>query len=432
MSLQKTEFLIKSLETLFKTSEDLLFIKDANLTYINCSLSFAMLVNKKSAEEVIGRTDFDLFDHELAKRYIEDDKSLMESEVSIVNNIEPIPDENGRKKYSSTSKHLIRDDDNSVIGILGIARDVTAQIELEEEKEKSELSTTMFKDILEADLMKNQMIRAEGDLWKNLIKNYERVDFSKMVSLISTGYIHEDYVEEFNLFYDLNHLIDNYNRGIKEFSHITFMRTDNKDYRWIEFKSKMYMSKVTNSLRLVSFLQDSDEEIKLKQRLTAKAQHDDLTDLLNRQSMKDKINECLLDNPNQSNALLFIDLDFFKNINDTYGHLFGDEILISAAQKLKESFPNELVGRIGGDEFIVLVEDVTDIEKVKQQAENIVSLLKIHSDNGDILVTCSVGITLFTYGDDFDQVIDQADKAMYQAKQKGRNQVSFYLEDSLR
>ncbi|MPN30195.1 Diguanylate cyclase DosC [bioreactor metagenome] len=106
--------------------------------------------------------------------------------------------------------------------------------------------------------------------------------------------------------------------------------------------------------------------------------------------------------------------------------------MISAAQKLKESFPNELVGRIGGDEFIVLVEDVTDIEKVKQQAENIVSLLKIHSDNGDILVTCSVGITLFTYGDDFDQVLDQADKAMYHAKQKGRNQVSFYLEDSLR
>lgn len=432
MGLQKTEFLIKALETLFKTSEDLLFIKDSNLTYINCSLSFAKLVNKKTAEEVIGRTDFDLFDYELAKRYIEDDRSLMESEVSIINNIEPIPDENGRKKYSSTSKHLIRDDDNNVIGIFGIARDVTAQIELEEEKEKSELSTTMFKDILEADLMKNQMIRAEGDLWNNLIKNYQRVEFSKMVNLISTDYIHSDYVEEFNLFYDLNHLIDKYNCGIKEFSHITFMRSDKKDYRWIEFKSKMYMSKVTNSLRLVSFLQDSDDEVKLKQRLTAKAQHDDLTDLYNRQSMKDRINKCLQEHPNLNNALLFIDLDFFKNINDTYGHLFGDEILVTAAKKLKEAFPNELVGRIGGDEFIVLVENVTDIEKIKLKAENIVSLLKIHNDSEDIEVTCSVGITLFSCGDDFDQVLDQADKAMYQAKQKGRNQVSFYLEDALR
>lgn len=429
MTLEKTEFLIKALETLFKTSDDLLFIKDSNLIYINCSTSFANMVNKKTSDELIGKTDFDLFDFELAKRYIEDDKALMESEVSIINNIEPIPDENGRKKYSSTSKHLIRDDNNNVIGIFGIARDVTAQIELEEEKEKSELSTTMFKDILEADLMKNQMIRAEGDMWKNLIKNYERVEFTRMVKLISNDYIHSKYVDEFNSFYDLNALIEKYNKGIKEFSHITYMCNDKKNYRWIEIKSKMYMSKVTNSLRLVSFLQDSDEEIRLKQHLTEKAQHDDLTNLFNRQSMKERISQCLVEHPNQMNALLFIDLDYFKNINDTYGHIFGDKILINAAEKLKSVFQNELIGRIGGDEFIVLIEDVDDIEQVKQKAENIVSLLKLHMENEEIEVTCSVGITLFSKNDSIDQVINQADQAMYQAKQNGKSQISLYFTD---
>ena len=129
-------------------------------------------------------------------------------------------------------------------------------------------------------------------------------------------------------------------------------------------------------------------------------------------------------------AVLFIDLDGFKSINDTYGHDIGDELLIQVARRLKSSIRKvDVVGRIGGDEFTVLVTDVkesVDAEQVAQKIVNSISkdfLIKKHI----VKIGASIGISIFSYdAEDVDTIMKHADTAMYVAKNGGKNSFSTY------
>lgn len=119
-----------ALKTILDSTKDMIFIKDANLIYCGSSSSFAKLVGLSSSEELIGKTDFDIFaDVELAKRYTQDDKRMMDSKKPMLEYIEPLPAIDGRPRYSSTSKHLIADSEGNVIGLCGISRDITREYE---------------------------------------------------------------------------------------------------------------------------------------------------------------------------------------------------------------------------------------------------------------------------------------------------------------
>lgn len=87
---------------------------------------------------------------------------LQSGSVSIINHVEPLPEQDGERGYSSTSKHILRDESGEVVGIYGVGRDVTAMVELKEERESREMSRQLFEDVLEADLSENKMLRAEG------------------------------------------------------------------------------------------------------------------------------------------------------------------------------------------------------------------------------------------------------------------------------
>ena len=127
---------------------DLIFIKDTDLNYISASQAFANMVGHQTANELAGKSDFDIFEPDLAKRYTQDDLKLLESGLPMKDQIEPIPDQNGRKSYSSTSKYPIRNPEGKVIGIYGVGRDVTAQVQLAEERENRKLSRQMFEGCL--------------------------------------------------------------------------------------------------------------------------------------------------------------------------------------------------------------------------------------------------------------------------------------------
>lgn len=163
--------------------------------------------------------------------------------------------------------------------------------------------------------------------------------------------------------------------------------------------------------------------------------YDPLTGLSNRRLFKDRLDKAVTESKRRGSfvALLFLDLDQFKRINDSLGHDAGDQLLIEIATRLKNSVrETDTVSRIGGDEFTVLLTDNDSSYGVRHIAEKILKNLgqPMSLKGQDIINTVSIGITLApTDGDDGNTLMRNADMAMYQAKAMGRNNFQFFSED---
>ncbi len=164
------------------------------------------------------------------------------------------------------------------------------------------------------------------------------------------------------------------------------------------------------------------------------AYYDPLTGLANRRLVMDRVEQSLQHSlrSGKPSALLFLDLDQFKKINDSHGHDTGDLLLKVVAERLRSSVRREdTVARLGGDEFNVLLHEVRDVDAAGQVAENLLQALAepVHTDNVTLSVTASIGIAMLpSDGTDAAGVMQRADHAMYQAKQQGRNRFKFYAD----
>ncbi|WP_072680222.1 EAL domain-containing protein [Arcobacter sp. LA11] len=172
-----------------------------------------------------------------------------------------------------------------------------------------------------------------------------------------------------------------------------------------------------------------------KHKLSYKATHDDLTGLYNRNYFK-KIFDNKINNKNSMDkliALLFIDIDRFKEINDSFGHKFGDEVLIEISNRFKKIMRrNDLISRHGGDEFLILVDDIENIEHIINVIKKIMSSMNtpISFNHQNIHLRISIGISIYPNdGKTVDDLLKNADSAMYRAKEEGRNTFKFYTED---
>ncbi|MCU7921552.1 MAG: EAL domain-containing protein [Candidatus Thiodiazotropha sp. (ex Dulcina madagascariensis)] len=178
--------------------------------------------------------------------------------------------------------------------------------------------------------------------------------------------------------------------------------------------------------------QHADEEL-----IKFQATNDILTSLPNRRTLVDRLSQtisrCL--RHHQRGTLIFIDLDHFKHTNDTLGHTIGDTLLQQVAMRMQESVRSEdTVARLGGDEFVVLLSEIRDeLESAVNDAQLIAGKL-LHSiaesyviEKHEIRISGSIGITIFPTGNESaDDVLRQADTAMYQAKEAGRNTIKFF------
>lgn len=174
---------------------------------------------------------------------------------------------------------------------------------------------------------------------------------------------------------------------------------------------------------------DITQRKKSEQTIKFMAYYDSLTGLPNRNQFRHHLNEVLIDQCNKMHAVLFLDLDRFKIINDTKGHSVGDIILQKVADRLVSAVQNEgLVSRQGGDEFIIVLEDV-DKENASLVAKRILNKFAnpFEVNCEEFYVTPSIGISLYpSDGTDEETLIKNADTAMYQAKDRGKNNYQFY------
>mgnify|MGYP000009535776 FL=1 len=168
-----------------------------------------------------------------------------------------------------------------------------------------------------------------------------------------------------------------------------------------------------------------------KSRLLKRAQRDALTGLFNKKTTQDMIDRFLEENgKDRCNALMIMDVDYFKQVNDTYGHMVGDKVLKIFGRLLAKQFrEKDIVGRIGGDEFMVLICNIKDVEIAKDRAKKLINevrALQIPELAGSG-ITISVGIAYSPdHGTAFMELYRHADTALYQVKRGGRDGFSVY------
>lgn len=209
----------------------------------------------------------------------------------------------------------------------------------------------------------------------------------------------------------------------------------NNEYRWVALTTKLLSDKHGKPYSVIGRISDINEKKKEELELKEKAMRDSMTGLLNRNAFREKAEELVdevVENGTGNPVMLIIDIDHFKQINDRFGHLYGDTVIMSLTNILNNVFGEKgIIGRFGGDEFTVFLPDFERRElemqialvreRLTSEAEQTGSSLKIH---------CSIGISIFGQdGTNVDELVKNADNALYYVKENGRDNYAFCDEN---
>lgn len=198
---------------------------------------------------------------------------------------------------------------------------------------------------------------------------------------------------------------------------------------WFRIRVTTQLDENQKPIKAIGILSNIDEDKQRAQKLLEKAQRDPLTQYYNKETAQTLIQDWLSTQPAQ-NALMIIDIDDFKIVNDTLGHLFGDAFLIEATSRIRQLFRSEdILGRVGGDEFLVFMKNIPDKELAEKKARQIIEAFQsIEFHNQKILkVSCSIGIAMTSpVNPNFHYWFHRADQALYSMKSQGKNQYAFY------
>lgn len=254
------------------------------------------------------------------------------------------------------------------------------------------------------------------------VTGYKREDvLGKNPHILKSGKLPSDFYK------DMNNILDKGEKWSGEFINI------NK-FGDIYYETAS-ITPIFNDYELTGYLAiklNVTDYVKQQEKVEFIAHHDNLTLLPNRRSLEKKVNEYIYECLAQQKkfALYFIDLDGFKNVNDTLGHDIGDLLLKEVAKIFKDSLREEdLVFRIGGDEFAIIIKYSNDEKDLKVIANKIIENINkpIIIKNHKINVGCSIGISVFPKdAQDLKNLLKYSDTAMYKAKQNGKNRVEFY------
>ena len=314
-------------------------------------------------------------------------------------------------------------DQNGIPKINSIIIDVTplkqALAELEIERERYRIALENITDVMyEYDVLKDifttfKKIKKDG---KMKLEKIEIPDF--METLEDKKIIHNN---------DLPKILDLYSGKIRSVVEIRIRDLGRKEkWRWQQVRCSTIFDKNSIPIKIIGTMKDITEEKEKERKLLDRAQKDGMTQLLNHAVTEKAVQEYLLQKSfREPCALMILDLDNFKSINDTKGHLFGDKVLIGVAEVLKQNVRKiDILGRIGGDEFLILLKNVQE-EIVIKRAGRILKCIKRVSK--EVKVSCSIGIS-FTSNrlENYNNLFKEADTALYEAKRNGRNRFELY------
>lgn len=205
--------------------------------------------------------------------------------------------------------------------------------------------------------------------------------------------------------------------------------------RWVELHASPYRDLDGHLDGIVGSFRTVDQEVAAERELARRACTDELTGLVNRHEALEQITAIAgrVVRQGHATAVLFCDLDNFKEINDTFGHVPGDELLRAVATRIRMGLRSgDMAARIGGDELMVVLQGVRSLSDAVTIADKLRRAVAepIPTSAGFLSITLSIGVTMVEPGEDSDEIISRADRAMYRAKQTGRNQVLAFCDQS--
>ena len=209
----------------------------------------------------------------------------------------------------------------------------------------------------------------------------------------------------------------------------------NGEYRWISLTTRLLMDKNGEPLFIIGKISDVDKKKREELRLQEKAMKDAMTGLFNRSAFKEKVEKILQETKQSTkldSAVLLLDIDKFKNVNDTYGHLYGDTVIVGMAEVLQKVFYQKgIVGRYGGDEFTVFLPNIKKEELIACICELRETFSIEFEQTADRLkISCSVGVALYgESGTTLRELLASADSALYFVKENGRDNFAFCTEE---
>ena len=306
----------------------------------------------------------------------------------------------------------------------------TQKKRLEQEIILRNVSNSLFYNVLEADLSEN-IILGENTL---ILANYLAVksnNYDEIIQAIVQKLVREDFQEEYSQKFSRENILKQFENKQDGFEYEFVERSDGANYNWIKAYVKIYRDCHKGTVRIISFVENIQKEKERELEYINKAQRDSLTNLYNKMVTQDLVSESLEKIlPNTKHAIYLIDLDNFKNVNDNFGHEAGDLVLKQIAEKLKKSFrETDIVGRVGGDEFLVMLKNINDKEIVIKKAEEISTICRevIGKNEKRIEISLSIGICIAPLdGYSFEELYRKADQALYRAKSKGKNSFAFH------
>ena len=196
-------------------------------------------------------------------------------------------------------------------------------------------------------------------------------------------------------------------------------------FMWNRLAASVILGPDGRPQRAVGLLQDIDKQRRELDSLRTSASTDPLTGIYNKAASRRLVEEYLAENDGHAfAALMILDVDNFKTINDTYGHLYGDSVLSDIASRLQGLFRDtDIVGRVGGDEFMVFLKNLPSCQLLQNKAENVIAMFREYfGDRCEGGVSCSLGMALYPlHGETFNDLYRRADLGLYSAKAQGKN-----------
>lgn len=396
----------------------LVWLKDKESRYLAVNKTFAEQC-RIDIHDIIGKRDHEIFPADLAENYRRDDQSVMASGKQ--QNIEEEAKINGRRTWVETYKAPLFDERGEVQGTVGFSRDISSRKEAED---ALTLAALVFDNSSEA------MLVTDADS-KILMVN---AAFTQV-----TGYTFDEVVgKEPKMFASGLHDKAFYQAMWDSINTTGSWRGEIKNRRKT---GEIYVEEIViNTIfdhagqphRRVALFADITQRKQSEEQIWQQANFDPLTGLSNRRFMQERLAQEIkkAHRMRQRFAVLFLDLDHFKEVNDGFGHEMGDVLLQEAGRRLATCVrESDAVARLGGDEFTIILSELDGYDNAERVATH---LLKRFSEpfvlNGEpVYLSVSIGITLYPDDShDLSQLLRNADQAMYAAKNQGRNRYAFF------
>ena len=424
---------LAAFQTIIENTKDMIFIKDVHSVYLAASMSFVKMVGKEREEDLLGKTDLEIFeDSNLAKRYLADDRKLLAKGQDLIDYIEPITDEDGRARYGSTSKYILRGEEQEPIGILGITKDITREYMVRQHYQQE------LKCLFELPADTYAVSYLDIDSWRIITqrKNFihegtlqtcysiEELCDAAVKSIVDTDCEAYDFYRDFTP----ERLYRAYESGRTQISFEYQRRLTNDMVRWVHNDLRFLTDVDSGHLCVMLLAKDIDTEKEEEQKLVVAARMDKMTMLLNRETTMEEIRKILKEDSEKTHVLYMLDIDNFKSLNDTMGHMAGDDFLVKLAKAMKKCFrESDIVGRIGGDEFFIFMRNLPTQQVMERKAQELLQATqKVCGEYPQVSLSGSIGVSVFPeHGTTLEELYGQADVALYEAKRKGKNQYIF-------